>query len=238
MILRRYLLCVGVSLALLPSPLRAERPPEPPAFVLDRISDLAASVRAKRVLKDDPTLAKLNLGISVEDGIAKVWGPVPSDDVGRRAVALLEGVRGIRAVRANFYPETPREANLLGGLARRPETPKRFEASKTDVDSTTPPRAPRVMPPAVVTHGATAPSPAQVFAPRPVARVTAPPPGSIRERIVAIRRADARFGTIPVVIVGTRLQVQQGAADDEVTRALVDRLRRIPGVTEVELKSE
>jgi len=241
MILRRYLFCVGVALALVPSPLRAELSLEPPGYVLDRMSDLAASVQARRVLKKDPALAKLNLGVSVEAGVASVWGPVPSDDVGRRAVGLLEGVRGIRAVRSNFYTETPREANLLGDLARRPQTPQRFEASKPDVDTETLPRAPRVMPPAVVTNGSPAPSPAQVFAPRPVAapaRVPVPPPGSIRDRVAAIRRADARFATIPVVIVGTRLQVQQGAGSDDAIRALVDRLRRVPGVTEVELKSE
>ena len=240
---RRSLLWAGaVAALLLPSSLRAERPLEPPPFGMDRFRDLAASVRARRVLKDDRALARLNLGISVEDGVATVRGPVPSDAEGRRAVALLEGVRGIRAVRSNFYTETPREENLLGGLSRRPEMPQRFEASKPDVDAETlPARIPRVMPPAVVTGGATEAVAPRVFAPRPVAlppRAPDPPPGSLRDRIAAIRAADARFGTIPIVIDGTRLQVQQGAAEDDIIRALVDRLRRVPGVTEVELKSE
>ena len=241
MILRRSLLCMGVVLALLlPPSLRAERPLEPPAFTLDRIRDLAASVRARRSLKDDPALAGLNLGISVEDGVASVWGPVPSDAVGRRAVVLLESVRGIRAVRSNFYTETPREQNLLGELARRPEMLQRFEASKPDVDSETLPRIPRVMPPAVVTNGSPAtpaPNAPQVFAPRPVT-VPAAQPVSFRDRIAAIRREDRRFGNIPIVLDGTRIQVQQSAGADDVIHDLVNRLRRLPGVTEVELKSE
>ena len=242
MIVRRSLLWAGaVAALLLPSSLRAERPLEPPAYALDRIRDLATSVRARRVLKDDLALARLNLGISVEDGVATVRGPVPSDAEGRRAIALVEGVRGIRAVRSNFYTEAPRQENLLGGLSRRPEMPQRFEASKPVVDAETlPARIPRVMPPAVVTGGTTDSVAPQVFAPRPVALPPrAPdPPGSLRDRIAAIRAADARFGTIPIVIDGTRLQVQEGAAQDDVIRALLDRLRRVPGVTEVELKSE
>jgi hypothetical protein len=242
MIVRRSLLWAGAMVALLlPSSLRADRPPEPPPFGLDRLRDLAASVRARRVLKDDRDLARLNLGVSVEDGVATVRGPVPSDAEGRRAVALLEGVRGIRAVRAVFYPETPHESNLLGGLSRRPQLPQRFEASKPTAEAETPPRLPRVTQPAVVTHGSSGPVAPQVFAPRAVAlppRAPDPPPGSLRDRIAAIRAADARFGTIPILIDGTRLPVQQGAAEDGVIRALLDRLRRVPGVTEVELKSE
>jgi hypothetical protein len=242
MIVRRSLLWAGAVMALLPpSSLWAERPVEPPPFGLDRLRDLSASVRARRVLKDDRALARLNLGVSVEEGVATVRGPVPSDEEGRRAVALLEAVRGIRAVRSNFYTETPRGENLLGGLSRRPQMPQRFEASKPDVDAETlPARIPRVMPPAVVTGGATESTAPRVFAPRPVALPPrAPdPPESLRDRIAAIRAADARFGTIPIVVDGTRLQVQQGAAQDDVIRALLDRLRRVPGVTEVELKSD
>ena len=235
MVLRRSLLWAGALLALLlPSPLRAERPPEPPAFALDRIRDLVASVRAKRVLKDDRSLAGLNLGVTVEDGVANVWGPVPSDVVGRRAVVLLESVRGIRSVRSNFYAESPREENLLGGLARRPEMAQRFEASKPDVDAETLPKKFRALPSAVVTNGSTVAGAPQVSAPRPVT----PPTVTLRDRIAAIRKEDGRFANIPIVIDGTRLQVQQGAGADDVIRDLVGRLRRLPGVTEVELKSD
>src|SRR3569623_9259 len=131
MIVRRSLLWAGaIAALLLPSSLRADRPPEPPPFDLGR----------------------RNLGVSVEDGVATVRGPVPSDAEGRRAVALLEGVRGIRSVRPVFYPETPREPNLLAGLSRRPPLPQRFEASKPAADAEAlPARVPRVMPPAVVT---------------------------------------------------------------------------------------
>lgn len=242
MIVRRSLLWAGaIGAFLLPSLLRAGRPLEPPPPGRDRFRDLATSVRARLALKEDRVLARLNLGVSVEDGVATVRGPVPSDEEGRRAVIMLERIRGIREVRSNFYTETPREQNLFGGLSRRPQTPQVFKASKPDVDAETlPARIPRVMPPAVATGGATESVAPRVFAPRPVAGPPrAPdPPGSLRERIAALREADVRFGTIPIVIDGTRLQVQQGAADDDVIRALVDRLRRVPGVTEVEMKSE
>ena len=246
MILRRSLLCLGVLLVFVPTSLRAEGPPEPPpAFVVDQIRDLGISVRARRVLKSDPALAALNLGISIEDGIASVWGPIPSDAVGRRAVVLLESVRGIRAVRSNFYAQTPREQNLLGDLARRLEMPERFEASKPDVDSETLRKIPRVMPPAIVTRGSPAsglaPTAPQVFAPRPVTappKEPDPPVIPLRDRIASMRRDDPRFARIPILIYGTRIQVQQNAAADDVIRDLVNRLRRLPGVTEVELKSE
>src|SRR5262249_58476042 len=89
----------------------AEPPPllfQPPA-VASPVADLALSVRARKALQEDPELGKLILGIVVENGCLRLWGPVPSEEIGRRVVKKLEGLRGVRSIQNDLRivpPET------------------------------------------------------------------------------------------------------------------------------------
>lgn len=66
----------------------------------DRIRyDLELTLRARRLLVDDPTLARYEIMVRIEDRIAELSGPVPSMDIAQRAEADLKGLLGIASIR-------------------------------------------------------------------------------------------------------------------------------------------
>lgn len=265
MILRRTLLwAVGMAaLLLFTSPALAGLPP-PPSSPFDRIRDLSVSVRARRVLKEDAELASLNLGVSVENGIASVWGPVPSTDVARRAISKLQNVRGVREVRTNFYSESPQVENLLGDLIQHRGAATRIDVGKPDLDSgkllvkvqtpvpvvgspgTEPVSTPKIRiagQPTTAVPTASVPRAAVPMAAVPTATVSTrndkgtPQSPTLAERVIAVRRSDDRFATVGITISGTRLTVHQSSAPDDVIRDLLTQLRRVSGVSEIQLSS-
>ena len=83
---------------------RAEPPRLPPAG-RSRLRDLELTVSARRALQQDPSLGPLHVGVLVVDGVATVWGPVPTAADVRRAVKALEAVPGIATVRSELRLE-------------------------------------------------------------------------------------------------------------------------------------
>lgn len=67
--------------------------------------DLEVTLYARLALSQDETLDRLNLSVRVVLGVASVEGPVPSKEVGERAVAILKKVRGVYSVRPCFRLE-------------------------------------------------------------------------------------------------------------------------------------
>jgi hypothetical protein len=98
--------------------------------------EIATIVRA--AFWQDKDLAPLNLQVSVEKGVATVEGPVPSGYLRRKAIALVESLRGIRGVRdqvrvraaptsgqsgARFFPPVDQPWPKQGTPIPPPETP-------------------------------------------------------------------------------------------------------------------
>ena len=110
------LACVGLAF-LAPA---AAAPPRPKQDE----HDLEVTLYARKALSQDETLARLNFYVRVVLGVASVEGPVPSKEVGERAVAVLKKVRGIYQVRPRFRLEGSATAdavkNLQKGTKARP----------------------------------------------------------------------------------------------------------------------
>src|SRR5205823_4800377 len=64
-------------------------------------------------------LGPLNLGVRVRDRVAVLWGPVPSTEMARRAVELLQGLPDLVEVRNELHVE-PRDEQPVAP-PRRPE---------------------------------------------------------------------------------------------------------------------
>jgi hypothetical protein len=79
--------------------LAASLAPRAPAADDAGLRDCQVTLRARRVLLQDETLAPLNLGVSVRDGSAAVWGLVPTPELADRAVERVRRVPGILEVR-------------------------------------------------------------------------------------------------------------------------------------------
>lgn len=82
--------------------------------------DLWHTVQARRMLAEDATLAPLNLGVHVKDGIAYLWGPVPSVDLAFRAEARLRMMIELIDVRNNLEIAP----NPFGPLHWEPDAPR------------------------------------------------------------------------------------------------------------------
>jgi hypothetical protein len=76
-----------------------ERSTPAPSRPTRELSDWELAHCARVAFWQDAELAPHNLQVSVEQGVATVDGPVPSEYLRKRALALLQRLRGIRGVR-------------------------------------------------------------------------------------------------------------------------------------------
>jgi osmotically-inducible protein OsmY len=68
--------------------------------------DLELTLRARKALFRDPTLARSSLGVSVRNRVALLWGSVPTEDSARRAELALKHVLGLSSVRNELQVES------------------------------------------------------------------------------------------------------------------------------------
>jgi hypothetical protein len=85
------------------------------------VRDHQLALLGRVALAQDPNLGalKLNLGVSVHNGQASLWGTVPSVEVGKRAETVVRRVRGINGVQAD-YQVLPADDPMAEFLRRRP----------------------------------------------------------------------------------------------------------------------
>src|SRR5262249_324395 len=66
-----------------------------PAKSDNSFDDLKLEGLARKALNQDKRLAGLNVGVTVRDRVATLWGPLPSADAVQGALDRLKQVRGI-----------------------------------------------------------------------------------------------------------------------------------------------
>ena len=80
----------------------AEPPPRfastPGAPREESARDWVLGIQARRILHKDEQIAALNVGVSVKDKVATIWGTLPSAEVGKRAEEILKKINGIASV--------------------------------------------------------------------------------------------------------------------------------------------
>jgi hypothetical protein len=197
-------------------PAVAGEPPRPPLSALSKLRDLGATVKARRLLQDDPALGRLNLGVEVSNGVATVWGPVPSLAVGHVAAMKLEGLPGIDKVKSSFYLEEPKD--LILELARPEAPPERVAVAKPRDEAVKVARPAGEGPVLLGPRPAKPPSPAELAA--------------------RLQQSEPRFRGIGVEVTGGTVTVRRGDVAGRDVMDLVSQLRRIPGVREVVLTGD
>ncbi len=65
--------------------------------------DIQLTTEARQSLNADKRLAPLNLGVTVTGGIATLFGPIPSEELSRRAEARVRVVSGLQNVRNELH---------------------------------------------------------------------------------------------------------------------------------------
>jgi osmotically-inducible protein OsmY len=218
-----------------PAPAAPERDVKPAS---DRLRDVEVQVRARRLLQEDRELAPLNLGVTVRDGEAVVWGAVPSPEVRAKALKKVADARGVFAVRGEMYlaPDAgllprPGDLRLLPDVSeqtasaspdwrtgRLPALPGRLASTKPD-ELTGPPKAVALKAPIILPDEGPALT------------------GELPDLIERVRAGDARYRLI-VFEVKSGAVYLRGTAKAENVMAFAKAIANLPGVERVVLQRE
>ncbi|MSQ94078.1 MAG: BON domain-containing protein [Gemmataceae bacterium] len=76
----------------------------------DLSADVRHTIKARKLLADDPALATWNLGVVVTDRVAVLWGPAPSAEIAFRAEERLRKMVDLVAVQNNLFVSESLEA--------------------------------------------------------------------------------------------------------------------------------
>jgi hypothetical protein len=217
------------------------------------------TVLARRAFQHDRVLGPLNLSVKVRDGVATVWGPVPSAEVGRQAVARLEAINGIYEVRSDLHLRKPADKPLLAELGIPTRVPDRIEVAKPLTNEPEKPAEPgpktrasaartaatvvgndsrRDRRPGKLPELKTMPVPGDQSQPKVTVVAARPSPVSLDVAVERLRSSESRFRSIQVEVRGSMVVVSRSGAFDEDVMALAQALRRVRGVTEVLVTSE
>jgi osmotically-inducible protein OsmY len=69
----------------------------------DEARDVRQTMEARKLLADEPELEACNIGVSVQNRVATLWGPVPSIEVAFRAELVLRTMFELTAVRNELF---------------------------------------------------------------------------------------------------------------------------------------
>jgi osmotically-inducible protein OsmY len=75
----------------------------PSRIVGDADRDLRQTMQARQLLADEPELAGFNIGVSVHNRVATLWGPVPSAEVAFRAELVVKTMYELTAVHNDLF---------------------------------------------------------------------------------------------------------------------------------------
>lgn len=93
----------------------------PPSKVDITATDCRLTLQARSALSRDAALEPLNLGVSVRNRVATLWGPIPTAKLAERSRAIVEKVPGIDRVVDQFVIEKPRDP--LNQFLKTPHLP-------------------------------------------------------------------------------------------------------------------
>jgi osmotically-inducible protein OsmY len=197
------------------------------------LTDCRLTVLARRALQQESLLAPHNLGVSVRDRKAKLWGGVHSPDLSLRAEQAVRNVPGIASVQNDLRVEKPMHAGkaqlVQTWSPTRSDSPpmvkRRASDSLTSFAEWSPPTAAS---PPTVSLGL--PIPREQI--QPVAHV---PPTGAMEQLKKLRDADARFRQVRIDMNGSVAHLRGTVDRWEDAFALAELVSRVPGVERVVL---
>jgi hypothetical protein len=206
--------------------------------------DLAAAIQVKKALAHDEQLAprKLNLYVKVTSGIARLSGPVPSEEVRKRVIQVVAQVPGVLQIQsADLYLAKPQEKPKPLVLPAEPEKPTRTQSASPNPASaalgTLTGREPAASAPPRITLMAPEALPTAPPKPEPAVLTTQPrtpsPTTSLSAAIESLRRGDNRFRTIRTEVQSGIVRIFADDTNGENVMAFAQALTRLPGVERV-----
>ncbi len=222
---------------------RAAEPPAPAPEKKLTFRDIQLTVHARLALADDPVLGPTNLGVKVQDNVAVLWGPVPTEEVKRRAVERVKKVQGVLDVRdADVYVAAPAPPPLptptLVPPPPPPDVPTRTESDSPPDTAPGPAGSltgqPAVSPAPTVVLGAPTPEPEKT----PGRTVAAAPSEDMAAALDHARLADPRFHGVDYRLEGDAVLLRLGAGRAEDVTAFARAIAHLPGLSRIEVRAD
>ena len=184
------------------------------------LRDIRRELLAQTILRNDPVLGPLDLGVTVHRGVARLFGPVPSKGLGDYAVDLLRRLPELAEVRNEMMIDPSLKALAVA----------RVPAWRTHVVWPTSRKEKHRSPP---------PPPWQVKAKqpsRPAAKIPSEASSALEKAVEKLRRSDARFRRLNVEVQGQRVIFSGAVARWQDVDEFAQALTRMPGVGRVTIR--
>jgi osmotically-inducible protein OsmY len=206
--------------------------------------DLTVLLRVRRALMADDEMAPLNVGVSVRDGVATLWGPLTTKDQVRRALKTAADVRGVQSVRNDLY--LAKDTRPLPPLFILPDKlPERLAPTDALVSADRagvlakydrPQSVPTFLPESRCA-ALLAPVPLDASPEEPTT-VTAARAEGVPAAIDRIQKSDARFGQIGVDWRDGTIVLRGNRNDAAAAMSFARMLSDVPGVERVLLQNQ
>ena len=99
----------------------------------DAARDVRQTMQARKMMLDDPELARINIGVFVTDRVAVLWGPVPSAEVAFRAELCIRTMIELVEIRNDLF---------VSELVEPIRTPLKIDIPPLFLPEKTPPKLP------------------------------------------------------------------------------------------------
>jgi BON domain len=204
--------------------------------------DIQLSVHARKALAEDSLLGPANLGVRVQDNVAVLWGPAPSEELKRRAVEIVKKVKGVYEVRdTEMYIAAPTAAIEAPPLPPpSPEEAMRTESASPDsvsgiIGSLTgrlgqgPSLAPGVVlrPPLPLGES----EPARTIS-------AAPPVDGLSAAVEQLHQSEVRFRALDCRLDGDVVVLRAGAGRGEDMMAFARAISHLPGLSRIAIRND
>jgi hypothetical protein len=212
---------------------------EPPVLTME--GDIRQELQARQALAQDSELGPLNLGVRVRQRVAVLWGPVPSADLGKRAVELVKRLPELIDVHSELHVQPvadpvldylpPMQPPPMGQPWGAPPTRPAVVFTNHSARSLPEPssrafqdsEAEPVLPAIRIPRSSSG----------PVAESTTGPP--LIEAVMRVQRGDARFRQLRPEVQGALVRLHGDAGCWADIHELARRLTAVPGVERVVL---
>jgi BON domain len=232
----RAILTALISLLLfVPAAVSAETTPAPARTAYDGVRDLEIQVRARRALFEDAELAPLNLGVTVQNGVAVVWGPVSSPEMSAKALRTVENVRGVFKVRSEMYVSTTAGLLPQPGLQALPDAPEQTSSALPDRRTGTLPFFPGRLTTKRIDELSGLPKPVTLLTPV-VAPEDEAASGDVAGALERIRARDERYRSVRFELKNGAIYLRGGKPEN--VMAFAQAISKVPGVERVVLQND
>ncbi len=231
----RRALILAIATVTLSAPLARSQPPR---ASVDQTRDIMQTMRARQVLADEPELVGTNIGVTVRNRVATLWGPVASAEIAFRAELCLRTLTELAMVRNELFVSDLLEDNRPNLKNHRPPTLLPIQLPPQL------PSAPLVAAPMLEIRpagDASAPKPAVIKVQPPdstAPSTTQPDPLTLAERDLAalvrgILQSKTTYRDVRFAVKDGHVYLRSTNADTDVLHEVARAVARLPNVNGV-----